>query len=65
MNDLGLFISINLIVNLTAQLKLFFMLSSEEIAADLSYDSHSFQLTLQIAYYFLQPMSYNKAVLKN
>ena len=31
---------------------------------DLLYDSHSFQLTIQIAYYFLQPMSYNKAVLK-
>ena len=28
------------------------------------YDSHSVQLTLQIAYYFLQPTSY-KAVLKN
>ncbi|CAI9180849.1 unnamed protein product [Rangifer tarandus platyrhynchus] len=65
-NDLGLFISINLIVNLKAQLKcLFFLLSSEEIAAKLLYDSHSFQLTIQIAYYFLQPVSYNKAVLKN
>ena len=65
MNDLGLFASINLIANLKAQLKcLFFMLSSEEIAADLFYDSHSFQLTIHIAY-FLQPMSYNKAMLKN
>ena len=64
MNDLGLFVSINLIANLKAQLK-FFLLSSEEIAANLLYDSHSFQLTIQIAYYFLQPMSYNKAVLKN
>ena len=65
-NDLGLFVSINLIANLKAQLKcLFFLPSSEEIAADLLYDSHSFQLTIQIAYYFLQPMSYNKAVLKN
>ena len=27
-----------------------FVLSSEEIAADLLYDSHSFQLTIQIAY---------------
>ena len=35
-NDLGLFVSINLIENLKAQLKcLFFMLSSEEIAANL------------------------------
>ena len=42
-----------------------FVLSSEEIAADLLYDSHSSQLTIQIAFYFLQPMSYNKAVLKN
>ena len=66
MNDLGLFISIHLIVNLKAQLKcLFFMLSSEETATNLLYDSHFFQLTIQIAYYFLQPMSYNKAVLKN
>ena len=65
-NDLGLFVSINLIVNLKAQLKcLFFMLSSEEIATNLLYDSHSFQLTIQIAYYFLPPVSYNKAVLKN
>ena len=65
-NDLGLFVSINLTANLKAQLKcLFFLPSSEEIAADLLYDSHSFQLTIQIAYYFLQPMSYNKAVLKN
>ena len=65
-NDLGLFVSNNLIANLKAQLKcLFFLPSSEEIAADLLYDSHSFQLTIQIAYYFLQPMSYNKAVLKN
>ena len=38
---------------------------TEEITADLLYDSHSFQLKIQIAYYFLQPMSYNKAVLKN
>ena len=44
-NDLGLFVSINLIVNLKAQLKcLFFMLSSEEIAADLFYDSILFSL---------------------
>lgn len=28
------------------------------------YDSHSAQLTIQIAYYFLQPTSY-KAVLRN
>ena len=49
-----------------------FLPSSEEIAAllydstlDLLYDSHSFQFTIQIAYYFLQPMSYNKAVLKS
>ena len=65
-NDLGLFVSINLTANLKAQLKcLFFLPSSEETAANLLYDSHSFQLTIQIAYYFLQPMSYNKAVLKN
>ena len=64
MKELGLFG--NLIGNLKAQLKcLFFLPSSEEIAVDLLYDSHSFQLTIQIAYYFLQPMSYNKAVLKN
>ena len=73
MNDLGLFVSINLIANLELLLKcLFFLPSSEEIAAllydstlDLLYDSHSFQFTIQIAYYFLQPMSYNKAVLKS
>ena len=65
-NDLGIFVSINLIANLKALLKcLFFLLSSEETAAHLLYDSHSFQLTIQTAYYFLQPMSYNKAVLKN
>ena len=65
-NDLGLFVSINLTVNLKAQLKcLFFLLFSEEIAANLLYDSHSVQLTILIAYYLLQPMSYNKAVLKN
>ena len=65
-NVLGLFVSINLIANLKAQLKcLFFFPSSEEIAADLLYDSHSSQLTIQIAYHFLQSMSYNKAVLKN
>ena len=65
-NDLGLFVSINLIANLKVQLKcLFFLPSSEEIAADLLYDSHSFQLTIHIAYYFLPPVSYNKAVLKN
>ena len=66
MNDLGLFVSINLTANIKVQLKcLFFLPSSEEIAADLLYDSHSFQLTIHIAYYFLQPMSYNKAVMKN
>ena len=65
-NVLGLFFSINLIANLKAQLKcLFFFPSSEEIAADLLYDSHSSQFTIQIAYHFLQSMSYNKAVLKN
>ena len=65
-NDLGLFVSINLIANLKVQLKcLFFLPFSEEIAANLLDDSHSFQLTIQIAYYFLQLMSYNKAVLKN
>ena len=65
-NSLGLFVSINLIANRKAQLKcLFFLLSSEEIAANLLYDSLSFQLTIQIAYYFLPPVSYNKAVLKN
>ena len=65
-NALGLFVSINLIANRKAQLKcLFFLLSSEEIATNLLYDSHSFQLTIQIAYYFLPPVSYNKAVLKN
>ena len=59
MNDLGLFVSINMTANLKAQLKcLFFLPSSEEIAVDLLYDSHSFQLTIQIAYYFLQPMSF-------
>ena len=42
-----------------------FLLSLEEIAANLLYDSHSVQLTIQIAYYLLQPMSYNKAELKN
>ena len=53
LNDLGLFVSINLIVNLKAQLKrLFFMPSSEETAADLLYECHSFQLTIQIVYYF-------------
>ena len=63
MKELGLFG--NLIGNLKAQLKcLFFLPSSEETATDLLYDAHSFQLTIQIAY-FLQPMSYNKAVLKN
>ena len=42
-NDLGLFISINVIANLKAQLKcLFFLPSSEEIAANLFYDSCSF-----------------------
>ena len=66
MNDLGLSVSVNLTANLKAQLKcLFFLPSSGEIAADLLYDSHSFQLTIQIAYYFLQAMSYNNAVLKN
>ena len=66
MNDLWIFVSINPIANLKALLKcLFFLLSSEETAAHLLYGSHSFQLTIQIAYYFLQPMSYNKAVLKN
>ena len=58
MNDLGLFVSINLTVNLKAKLKcLFFLPSSEETAANLLYDSHSVQLTIQIAYYLLQPMS--------
>ena len=53
MNDLGLFVSINLTVTLKVQLKcLFFLPSSEEIAAHLLYDSHSFQLTIQITYYF-------------
>ena len=42
-----------------------FLLSLEEIAANLLYDSHSVQLTIQIVYYLLQPMSYNKAELKN
>ena len=66
MNDPGLFVSINLTSNLKAQLKcLFFFLSLEEIAANLLYDSHSVQLTIQIAYYLLQSMPYNKAVLKN
>ena len=66
MNDLGLFVSINLPANLKAQLKcLFFLPFSEEIAANLLDDSHSFQLTIQMAYYFLQPMSYNEAMLKN
>ena len=42
-NDLGLFVSSNLIANLKAQLKcLFFLPSSEEIAANLFYDSRSF-----------------------
>ena len=50
-NDLGLFVSINLTANLKGQLKcLFFLLSSEQTAANLLYDSHSFQLTMQIAY---------------
>ena len=45
-NDLGLFVSINLTVNLKAKLKcLFFLLSSEEIAVNLLYDSQSVQLT--------------------
>ena len=66
MNDLGIFVSINTIANLKVHLKcIFFLLSSEEIAANLLYDSHSFQLTIQIPYCFLQPISYNKAVLKN
>ena len=52
-NDLVLFVSINLTVNLKAQLKCrFFLLSSEKIAANLLYDSHSFQFIIQIAYYF-------------
>ena len=52
-NDLGLFVSINLTMNLKAPLKcLLFLPSSEEIAANLLDDSHSFQLTIQIAYYF-------------
>ena len=52
-SELGLFISINLIANRKAQLEcLFFLLSSEDIAANLVCDSHSFQLTKQIAYYF-------------
>ena len=60
-ND-GIFVSINLIANLKAHLKcLFFLLSSEEIAANKK-DSHSFQLTVQMPYYFLQPISYDKAV---
>ena len=64
MNDLGLFVSINLIANLKAQLKcLFFLPSSEEIAEDLLYDSHYFQLTIQISYYFLQPV-FNQSILK-
>ena len=43
-NDLGLSVSVNLTANLKAQLKcLFFLPSSGEIAADLLYDSHSFQ----------------------
>ena len=64
MKELGLFG--NLIGNLKAQLKcLFFLLCSEETAANLLYNSHSVELTIQIVYYFLQPMSYNKAVLKN
>ena len=50
-NDLGLFVSISPIANQKAQLKcLFFLLSSEQTAANLLYDSHSFQLTMQIAY---------------
>ena len=54
-NDLGLFVSINLIANLKVQLKcLFFLPFSEEIAANLLDDSHSFQLTIQIAYYFFE-----------
>ena len=48
-NDLGIFASINPIANPKALLKcLFFLLSSEETAACLLYDSHSFQLTIQI-----------------
>ena len=43
-NDLRIFVSINLIANLKAQLK-FFLLSSEEIAVNLLYDSQSVQLT--------------------
>ena len=52
-NDLGLFVYISLTVNLKVKLKCLFLLpSSEEIAAHLLYDSHSFQLTIQITYYF-------------
>ena len=52
-NDLGLFVYISLTVNLKAKLKcLFFLPSSEEIAEHLLCDSHSFQLTIQITYYF-------------
>ena len=52
-NDLGIFVSINLIANRKAQLKcLIFLLSSEETATNLLYDSCSFQLTIQIAYLF-------------
>ena len=57
-NDLGLFVSINLIANRKAQLKcLFFLLSSEETAANLLSDSHSVQLTILIAYYLLHPLN--------
>ena len=50
-SELGLFISINLIANRKALLEcLFFLLSSEETASHLLYDSYSFQLTIQIAY---------------
>ena len=43
-NDLELFVSINLTAKLMAQLKcIFFLLFSEETAPHLLYDSHSFQ----------------------
>ena len=51
-NVLGLFVSINLIANLKAKLKcLFFLLSLEEVAANLLYDSHPVQLISSLLFF--------------
>ena len=58
-NDLGLFVSINLIENLKAQLKcLFFMLSSEEIAANLLCENMG-----EAQKYFTEPKKSNTRII--